>query len=483
MASPLEVTAVFDIGKTNKKLLLFDRHQNVVDEKEKKFDETEDDDGFPCEDLDSLVAWIRDSFHQISADRKVRIARLNFSTYGATLVHLDDRGNVVTPLYNYLKPFPEDLLEQFYYKYGGRSRFTTETASPPLGMLNSGLQLYWLKNRKPGRFRKISHTLHFPQYLSFLFTNRLSSEWTSIGCHTAMWNFRNGDYHRWLHQEGMTDLLPEIEPVSSTTLMEFNGLSIETGIGIHDSSASLAPYLMALDDTFLQLSTGTWSIAMNPFTDRPLTSEELEQDCLLYMNIYGKPVKASRLFLGSEFDHQIKKLGEYFGRNPGRIDCSPDPGLFHKLALEKEPRKKLKLEKAYSPVLKTHTEESYWDPAVFGSYEEACHQLMLDLVAIQIKSLQLAGDGSIGSEGGKGSGRIVITGGFAGNDFFTRLLASYLPKTTICIAVVANASALGASLVMGNTGKDRRFVQSLMDLKVQQPFEHLDLKEYLLRFF
>lgn len=56
------------------------------------------------------------------------------------------------------------------------------------------------------------------------------------------------------------------------------GKEIKTGVGIHDSSASLVPYLQNSVDDFILVSTGTWCISMNPF---PLGierfSEGLEQ--------------------------------------------------------------------------------------------------------------------------------------------------------------------------------------------------------------
>ena len=55
---------------------------------------------------------------------------------------------------------------------------------------------------------------------------------------------------------------------------------------------------------------------MNPFNTRPLTEEELEQDCLCYMSFDGKPVKSSRLFAGNEHEQQVKRLGDYFQKGP-----------------------------------------------------------------------------------------------------------------------------------------------------------------------
>ena len=56
------------------------------------------------------------------------------------------------------------------------------------------------------------------------------------------------------------------------------------GIGLHDSSAALIPYLMNFKEPFVLISTGTWCISLNPFNEAPLTKEELKSDCLSYMS-------------------------------------------------------------------------------------------------------------------------------------------------------------------------------------------------------
>ena len=42
-----EVVLIFDVGKTNKKILLFDRQLNILHEEEVLFQEIPDEDGFP----------------------------------------------------------------------------------------------------------------------------------------------------------------------------------------------------------------------------------------------------------------------------------------------------------------------------------------------------------------------------------------------------------------------------------------------------
>lgn len=52
----MDVIAIFDIGKTNKKFLLFDLTLNLVYHEEKLFEEIRDDDGFECDDIEGIVS-------------------------------------------------------------------------------------------------------------------------------------------------------------------------------------------------------------------------------------------------------------------------------------------------------------------------------------------------------------------------------------------------------------------------------------------
>src|ERR1700678_4317694 len=111
------VIAIFDVGKTNKKLFLFDEDYNIVFERSARFNETVDEDGFPCENLDSLKLSVFDSLNEISKLKEFELKAVNFSAYGASFVYLDKNGEPIAPLYNYLKPYPDDLKKQFYDTY------------------------------------------------------------------------------------------------------------------------------------------------------------------------------------------------------------------------------------------------------------------------------------------------------------------------------------------------------------------------------
>src|SRR5687768_751525 len=164
---PQPVIAIFDVGKTNKKLFLFNESYQIVFEKSEHFAETTDDDGDPCEDITSLQRFVQDGLTGVLSSKEFKVRAVNVSSYGASLVYIDNNGKTTGYLYNYLKPYPPKVQKQFYDTYGGEKLFSFQTASPVLGSLNSAMQLYRIKYEKPELFSTIKYALHLPQYLSY----------------------------------------------------------------------------------------------------------------------------------------------------------------------------------------------------------------------------------------------------------------------------------------------------------------------------
>jgi sugar (pentulose or hexulose) kinase len=416
--------AIFDIGKTNKKCLVFDEHYQVVFEKTTSLPETIDEDGFPCEDLNLLTQWVKESLESLLNNPNFNIRAINCTTYGASFVHLDAKGNPLTPLYNYLKPFPNELKKQFFGQYGNEEKMALETASPVLGMLNSGLQLYWLKYCKPLIFKEIHWTLHLPQFIALnisMNVERLQNlskveipdvkialpiDMTSLGCHTMLWDFQKKDYHQWVKNEGIVEKFPQFQ---ASNLKSSNTQILNFGNGLHDSSAALIPYLATFQEPFVLISTGTWCISLNPFNNEPLTDAELKKDCLCYMAMDGKPVKAARYFGGNEHDLMVKKLALEF-------NVADD---FYKTRFRNL--------KGFGNVN---------DPEILDYLD-----FMRKMIKKQVKSTKLA----LGKSKIK---RIFVDGGFSKNEIFMQLLTEAFPKMEIFAAEVAQASALGAALIM-----------------------------------
>jgi len=428
---PIPVIVIFDVGKTNKKLFLFDEDYQVVLERSVTFPETVDEDGFPCEDIEKLSSWVLESLAEVCTLKGYDVKAVNFSAYGASLVYINENGKPLTPLYNYLKPYPSELSSALYARYGGEERFCKQTASPALGSLNSGLQLYKLKHQQPEVFKQVRYALHLPQYLSSLLTGEYHSDITSIGCHTAMWDFEKNRYHDWIEQEGLAAKLAPVAPAEKSVPVK----DYKAGIGLHDSSAALIPYLVGFKEPFILISTGTWCISLNPFNQAPLTAEDLKQDCLCYLQYQGKPVKASRLFSGHEHDQQVNRVVHHFGCNAGEFnDLTFDPNIVDRL------------KKEHSQILPSDefiNESAFTtrDLAAFTDYAEAYHQLMIDLAQLQtISAKRLLNNPEVT--------RIYVDGGFSKNNIFMHLLAVAFPGMEVCAATAARASAIGAALVL-----------------------------------
>ncbi|MDP9230165.1 MAG: FGGY family carbohydrate kinase [Bacteroidota bacterium] len=448
------VIAVIDVGKTNKKLFLFDQHYKIVYELSAHLIETVDEDGDACENIESLRSFVLDSLRFVFGKKEFDVKAINFSTYGASFVYIDDVGNPLTPLYNYLKPYPELLKKKFYETYGGEEKFSSQTASPVLGSLNSGMQLYRIKYEKPELFKQIKTALHLPQFLSFLISGKVCSDITSIGCHTNLWHFQKNDYHEWVQKEGIKPLLAPIVSCKEVSPSVLHDLKCLAGIGLHDSSASLIPYLMNFQEPFILISTGTWCISLNPFNNSPLTVYELEHDCLCYMQYHSTPVKASRLFAGHEHEEQVKRIAAHFNKDPVKyrsIEFSPE--TWSKLRSNDD----FNLKKDSKKIIR----ESIFDTRELQDFlndMEAYHQLIIDIISRQYVSTQLVlRDSNLK--------RIFIDGGFSTNAVYMNLFAAAFPDKEVFAASMPQATALGAALAIHNAWNKKSLPNDIIKLQ------------------
>ena len=420
--------------------MLFDETYKLLQEETIQLEETTDEDGFPCEDVNSLTKWVEQKFSEILFKKDIDVKAINFSAYGASFVYIDSKGKMIAPLYSYLKPYPDQLKQKFYDTYGKEGKIARETASPALGSLNSGMQLYRMKYEKPELFDEIAYAFHLPQYLSYVFADFPVSEITSIGCHTGLWNFRKNKYHSWVTKEKIDKRFPFIIPSSSTIPTNFQGMELEIGVGLHDSSAALIPYLSLFHDPFVLISTGTWNISLNPFNHTELSDEELKQDCLCYLSYEGRPVKASRLFAGHEHDQNVKRLAAHFDK---AVDAYKD--IEYNDSLVNAERD---IDIRFSEI----------DLNAFSNYDEAYHHLMRSIIQQQIRSTNLILKGTSVK-------KIFVDGGFGKNEVFMKMLGKSYPNMEVYAATIAQASALGAALAIHKTWNKNSLPANLIELK------------------
>ena len=449
-------TLIFDIGKTNKKCFLLDEKYQEVWKDYVRFEEIKDEAGFPSDDLIAITNWLKKTTKKLIKNKDYDIRTINFSTYGASFVHIDKDGHPLCPLYNYLKPYPNKISKRFHKKYGSELAIAQATASPPSGMLNAGFQLYWLKQTQPEIFNKVRWSLHFPQYLSYLFTGIPVSDFTSIGCHTSLWDYEQKKYHQWVYEEGIDKKLAPIVATNTSINTKIAGKKVTVGVGIHDSSAALLPYLSAAKAPFLLLSTGTWSIALNPFSEQLLSKKDLNSDCLNYLQIDGQPVRASRLFLGNEYKLQLKKLADYY-----KIDRAVFKQIKFNPSIFRELSKQTKNYFTLASISSKRKEPQRTDLKSFGNYEIAYHQLMIELVNEQI----IFAERALNKTKIK---KIYIDGGFADNDLFVKLLLLHFKDYKIQTTKAPLGSALGAAIVVNDQKINRNFLKKQYAMKKQR---------------
>jgi hypothetical protein len=152
-----------------------------------------------------------------------------------------------------------------------------------------------------------------------------------------------------------------------------------------------------------------------------------------------KPVKSSRLFLGKLHDTGVKMLIEHFKTSDEYYkEVRYDKDLIQILKQRYSGDKRVFLNNG--PGSREFRDRI--DLFEFMSYEEGYHQLMIELCELTHESIQL-----IIAEKDEVE-NIYITGGFAKNDLFLKLIVQAFPSKKVLTSEIKNATALGAALVM-----------------------------------
>lgn len=441
-------------------MLVFDARYQVVAEETTSFTEEVDDDGYPCENLDMLIAWVLQQVELLKQSKMFQLKAINFSTYGASLLYIDAEGKRIAPLYNYLKPYPPDLLNQFYAAHGEKEKISQDTSSPIMGHLNAGLQLYWLKYQRPGLYEQLAHVLHFPQYLGFRLTGEVFAENTNVGCHSAMWNFKEMAYHSWLQEEG---ILPKLSGVikgnQAVNIKTGDGTGeIAVGVGLHDSSAAIIPYLLSFRDPFVIISTGTWTISLNPFNKNLPQVDELNKGCLSYLTYEGDPVKISMLFAGHDHDQQVEKIAQHFNVQAGHFKSMHYDGQWIHFINNNREEAGILEENIH---LNSPTEPCVFHLrplSEFQSAEHAYHQLLVDIINRQAVATQMVINNSDVKN-------MYVDGGFCRNNIYMQLLTDAFSGMNVYATSMIQGSALGAALAIHHEWNAEPLPGTLITLK------------------
>jgi sugar (pentulose or hexulose) kinase len=299
----MKTIAVIDVGKTNAKLALVDAatlaEVAVVTRPNTPLQ------GPPYPHFDLEGHWDFFLHHLARFHAQHGVDAISVTTHGASGVLLDARGNLATPMLDYEHTGPDDLAADYTTL---RPDFAL-TGSPRLPMgLNLGAQLHWLLTTQPGLQDRVTHVLTYPQYWGWRLTGQMACDVCSLGCHTDLWDPRKGGFSPLVDRLGLTGkFAPPRRPAEGLgtlrpDLAAQTGLSPHTPVstGIHDSNASLLPYLTGRAGPFSVVSTGTWVICM--VMNGVRTELDPARDVLVNVNALGNAFPSARFMGGREYE-------------------------------------------------------------------------------------------------------------------------------------------------------------------------------------
>jgi sugar (pentulose or hexulose) kinase len=304
----LDLTLVIDIGKSNAKLLLIDDTGAVVERHSRSNASVTSPLGYPALDVHGLQRWMQSSLRASVNAR--RCGHVIASTHGAALVALGEDTLAWEPLdYEFEAVALEGAAHTAFRAASGPF---AETLSPELPAgLNAARQLHWLQNTHQEAWRGTRTLLPYAQYWARLLCGVASSEVSSLGCHTHLWNPLLGTYSNLAVTRGWADLFAPLR--SAWEVLGTVGTrgtpwglpaDCQVHVGVHDSNACLARYIDQRGDAqvvepLTLVSSGTWTVLMAP--GAPAAALQPAHDMLGNVDVTGRMTPTARFMGGREF--------------------------------------------------------------------------------------------------------------------------------------------------------------------------------------
>lgn len=305
----MSAIVVMDIGKTNAKLCVVDAADGKLLNSESTATPSLDQPPYLHLDTSTLWHWYLLQLKRQAG--KYQISYIVVTAHGATAALVTET-DLALPVMDYEFDGPDSLAEE----YNQRCDPFEHTYSPHLPHgLNVGRQLYWQRKYFPQQFIKTAHLLPYTQFWSWKLTGIATAEVTTIGSHTDLWNPMAKTYSDFSIRENFSTLFPAMRkaddvlgPLTPEVLTQ-TGISPDCKVlvGIHDSNASLIPWLKTRSTPFTVMSTGTWVIIFA--LGAPLQGLKAERDCTANVNIHSEPVACGRFMGGREFSAIADEAG------------------------------------------------------------------------------------------------------------------------------------------------------------------------------
>ena len=428
--------AVLDIGKTNIKFAVFGAAGDV------KFEHQIPNvvlpgPPYPHVDVEKIWAFLGASLRE--ASKSLDIHTLVPTTHGATGAVMTGDG-LVLPIMDYEFAGLQAIAEP----YGKLRDEFNKTFSPDMSFgLNWGRQLAWQKWHNGAAFEKATAIVAYPQYWVWRLTGKFANDLCSLGCHTDLWLPLENRPSGLAEALGVAALLSPIEPPWQNMgniqpkVADAFGLKYDIKVlcGIHDSNASLLPYLSENENPLTILSTGTWAVAMA--LGHSLSGLRRDMDMNANIDAVGRATACARFMGGREF-------AVIAG------DCSDEPSM---KGIQRLIRDRVIALPSFSPSggpYSKHKGEIIGECAAKDRSNLATLYcaLMCNVILNNLDALH---------------GDIIVKGNFAHNSALTGILAQMRPRQRIFVSVAQNSTAHCAALLeqwpLKNTTPDLSLIQ------------------------
>ncbi|OIO00379.1 hypothetical protein COY52_05720 [Candidatus Desantisbacteria bacterium CG_4_10_14_0_8_um_filter_48_22] len=436
---------VLDIGKTNKKIVVFSKDLKILSRESTRLGDKLVK-GVLCDRIYDLNRWVLGRLKAISGKHRVKV--ISATTYGATIACIGKDGDLAFPVVSYMHEPGEKTRKKFYSALGSAQDLYVRTATPLFEkLLSVGMQLFWLKEKRRPDFNRVKNILFLPQYEGYVLTGKKAVELTSVGCHTYLYDFCRRSWSETAKKLGATGKFPARFSKSwddlgriSPQISRATGLAPDcaVSVGIHDSNASLLPYLLAKKGRFILVSTGTWGIHMFSGSSFYLSPEDMKKDTLYYLDVFGRPVRAARTAMGMEHDHYSGLIEKKFGFDPRSI--KPDAGLIKEIISEN---------KCFiiPTVIKGTGQFQDSKPGITDRrffYRDARTAYTVLNISLALQSY-FAIKQAFGREESK-SIPVYVEGGFRNNGIYLNALSALFTGQPVVATEIQEATALGAAI-------------------------------------
>jgi sugar (pentulose or hexulose) kinase len=306
-------TIVIDVGKTNAKASLWDAAGRLI-ARRSRANSPQQTAGYQALDVRGIDEWLIQSLKEFAPQSTV--SRIVTVGHGAAATLLQENRLFAAPI-----DYEDEGSAADRAEYAAQRDPFAMTGSPALPCgLNLGLQLHRLE-KLHGLLPTSVTIVPWPQYWSWRLCGVAASEVSSLGCHSDLWQPEARSFSPLAVRRGWAARMAPLRAAGAQLgtitreVAERTGLSMHCVVlcGMHDSNAALlaarAHSEMAGDAT--ALSTGTWFVAMRslmPDCAIDLGSLADARDCLVNVDVFGRPVPSAR-FMGGREAELISGIG------------------------------------------------------------------------------------------------------------------------------------------------------------------------------